>query len=195
METIQREIYLNQLINKKNNGLIKIISGIRRSGKSYLLFNIYKNYLLNNGVKEENIISLALDDDRNRDYRNPDKLSEYLYSKINNQQEMFYIFLDEVQFAISKEELKKEEPIRLYGILNGLSHLNNVDIYITGSNSKFLSSDILTEFRGRGDEIRVFPLTFSEFYSSNIFKDKYEAWNEYSMYGGLPLLLSKKTDI
>ena len=194
METIQREIYLNQLINKKNNGLIKIISGIRRSGKSYLLFNIYKNYLLNNGVKEENIISLALDDDRNRDYRNPDKLSEYLYSKINNQQEMFYIFLDEVQFAISKEELKKEEPIRLYGILNGLSHLNNVDIYITGSNSKFLSSDILTEFRGRGDEIRVFPLTFSEFYSSNIFKDKYEAWNEYSMYGGLPLLLSKKTD-
>lgn len=194
MKLIKRDLYLNQLINKKENGLIKIVTGIRRCGKSYLLFKIFHNHLLECGVKEENIITLALDDDLNREYRNPDKLSEYLYSKITNKTEMFYILLDEVQFAISEKELKGKEPIRIYGILNGLLRLDNVDIYVTGSNSKFLSSDIMTEFRGRGDEVRVFPLSFAEFYSSNFWDDKYEAWNEYSTYGGLPMLLTKKTD-
>ncbi len=194
MKLIKRDLYLNQLINKKENGLIKIVTGIRRSGKSYLLFKIFHNHLLECGVKEDNIITLALDDDLNREYRSPDKLSEYLYSKITNKTDMFYILLDEIQFAISEKELKGKESIRIYGILNGLLRLDNVDIYITGSNSKFLSSDIMTEFRGRGDEVRVFPLSFSEFYSSNLWDNKYEAWNEYSTHGGLPMLLTKKTD-
>lgn len=194
MKLIQRDLYLNQLISRKENGLIKTITGLRRSGKSYLLFKIFHNHLLECGVKEENIITLALDDDLNREYRNPDKLFEFLYSKITNKTETFYILLDEIQFVISDKELKSKEPIRIYGILNGLLRLDNVDIYVTGSNSKFLSSDIMTEFRGRGDEVRVFPLSFAEFYSSNQFVDKYEAWNEYSRYGGLPMLLTKKTD-
>ena len=175
MKLINRDLYLNQLISRKENGLIKIVTGIRRCGKSYLLFKIFYSHLLKNGVKEENIITLALDDDSNREYRNPDKLSEFLHSRITNKTEMFYILLDEVQFAISDKELKDKEPIRIYGILNGLLRLDNVDIYITGSNSKFLSSDIMTEFRGRGDEVRVFPLSFKEFYSANLWDDKYEA--------------------
>lgn len=194
MKLIERNLYLNQLINRKENGLIKIITGLRRCGKSFLLFKIFYNHLLECGIKEENIITLALDDDLNREYRNPDKLSEFLHFRITNKTEMFYILLDEVQFAITEKELKGKEPIRIYGILNGLLRLDNVDIYITGSNSKFLSSNIMTEFRGRGDEVRVFPLSFAEFYSSNLWIDKYEAWKEYSTYGGLPLLLSKKTD-
>lgn len=194
MLSINRDRYLGQLIDKKDNGLIKILTGIRRCGKSFLLFNIYYNYLLNNGVDSKNIITLALDDDRFREYRNPDKLSNYLYSQISNKEEMFYILLDEVQFAISENELRGKEPLRIYGILNGLLSLGNVDIYITGSNSKFLSSDIMTEFRGRGDEVKVYPLSFKEFYSSNLFEDKYEAWNEYSTYGGLPMILTRKND-
>lgn len=194
MKLVKRDLYLNKLIDKMDNGLIKIITGIRRCGKSYLLFRIFRNYLIESGVKESNIISLALDDDKCREYRNPDKLSEFLYSKIINPQEMYYVLLDEVQFAISEKELKSKDQIRLYGILNGLLRLENVDIYVTGSNSKFLSSDIMTEFRGRGDEVRVYPFSFSEFYSSFLNKDKYEAWNEYSSYGGLPMLLTKKSD-
>ena len=194
MLSINRDRYLGQLIDKKDNGLIKILTGIRRCGKSYLLFNIYYNYLLDNGVDSKNIITLALDDDRFREYRNPDKLSNYLYSQISNKEEMFYILLDEVQFAISENELRGKEPLRIYGILNGLLSLGNVDIYITGSNSKFLSSDIMTEFRGRGDDVKVYPLSFKEFYSSNLFEDKYEAWNEYSTYGGLPMILTRKND-
>ena len=196
METIiiKRDLYLNKLIRKKNNGSIKIITGLRRSGKSYLLNNLYYDYLLNEGVKKEQIIQLALDDDRNREYRNPDKLSEYLYSKITNETDKFYFLLDEVQFAISEEEIKSKEPIRLYGILNGLLRLKNVDVYITGSNSKFLSSDIATEFRGRGDVIHVNPLSFAEFYSAYKGGDKYDAWDEYSTYGGMPMLLSLETD-
>ena len=194
MLSINRDRFLGLLIDKKDNGLIKILTGIRRCGKSYLLFNIYYNYLLDNGVDSKNIITLALDDDRFREYRNPDKLSNYLYSQISNKEEMFYILLDEVQFAISENELRGKEPLRIYGILNGLLSLGNVDIYITGSNSKFLSSDIMTEFRGRGYEVKVNPLSFKEFYSSNLFEDKYEAWNEYSTYGGLPMILTRKND-
>ena len=190
---IKRDLYLNKLIRKRNNGSIKIITGLRRSGKSYLLNNLYYEYLLSDGIKKANIIKLALDDDRNREYRNPDKLSEFLYSKIINETDTFYFLLDEVQFAISEEEIKSNEPIRLYGILNGLMRLKNVDVYITGSNSKFLSSDIATEFRGRGDVVHVNPLSFAEFYSA-YGGDKYDAWDEYSTYGGMPMLLSMETD-
>ncbi len=162
--------------------------------KSFLLFNLFYNHLIKSGVKESNIITLILDDDKNRKYRNPDNLSEYLYSRIKNKEEMYFILLDEVQFAIKNDEIKNNNEIRLYGILNGLLRLDNVDIYITGSNSKFLSSDILTEFRGRGDEVRVYPLSFSEYYSSCANKDKLDVWNEYSMFGGMPALILKKTD-
>lgn len=191
---IDRKIYLDQLINKKQNWLIKIITGIRRCGKSFLLFNLFYNHLIKSGVKESNIITLILDDDKNRKYRNPDNLSEYLYSRIKNKKEMYFILLDEVQFAIKNDEIKNDNEIRLYGILNGLLRLDNVDIYITESNSKFLSSDVLTEFRGRGDEVRVYPLSFSEYYSSCANKDKLDVWNEYSMFGGMPALILKKTD-
>lgn len=193
MKLIERNNYLNKLIDRKENGSIKVITGIRRCGKSYLLFNIFYNHLLSIGVKEENIITLALDDDANREYRDPDKLSEYLRSRITNRTEMFYILLDEVQFAISEEELKNNEPIRLYGILNGLLRYNNVDIYVTGSNSRFLSTDVMTEFRGRGDEVTVRPLSFAEFYSAYD-GDKYDAFTEYSTYGGLPMVLARKSD-
>lgn len=191
---IDRKLYLDQLINKKQNGLIKIITGIRRCGKSFLLFNLFYNHLIKSGVKESNIITLILDDDKNRKYRDPDNLSKYLYSRIKNKEEMYFILLDEVQFAIKNDEIKNNNEIRLYGILNGLLRLDNVDIYITESNSKFLSSDILTEFRGRGDEVRVYPLSFSEYYSSCANKDKLDVWNEYSMFGGMPALILKKTD-
>lgn len=191
---IKRDLYLNKLIRKKNNGSIKIITGLRRSGKSYLLNNLYYDYLLSEGVKQEQIIKLALDDDRNREYRNPDKLSAFLYSKIANETDNFYFLLDEVQFAISDKEIKSKEPIRLYGILNGLLRLKNVDVYVTGSNSKFLSSDIATEFRGRGDVVHVNPLSFAEFYSAYKHGDKYDAWDEYSTYGGMPMLLTMETD-
>lgn len=191
---IDIKLYLDQLINKKQNGLIKIITGIRRCGKSFLLFNLFYNHLIKSGVKESNIISLILDDDKNRKYRNPDNLSEYLYSRIKNKKEMYFILLDEVQFALKNDEIKNDNEIRLYGILNGLLRLDNVDMYITESNSKFLSSDVLTEFRGRGDEVRVYPLSFSEYYSSCANKDKLDVWNEYSMFGGMPALILKKTD-
>lgn len=194
MKRINRDLYLNQIIDRKENGLIKIITGIRRCGKSYLLFNLYYDYLLQNGVSEDHIIKVALDDDDNKELRDPDKLSGFIHSKISDDKNMYYVLLDEVQFAISSEELRKNEPIRLYGILNGLLRRNNVDVYITGSNSRFLSSDVMTEFRGRGDEVRVHPLSFSEFFS--VYEgDKYEAFTEYSTYGGLPLVLSKKRDV
>ena len=193
MKPINRDIYLCQIIDRKENGLIKIITGIHRCGKSYLLFNLYNNYLLANGVSEDHIIKIALDDDDNKELRDPDVLSEFLHNKISDNKNMYYVLLDEVQFTISDEELRKKEPIRLYGILNGLLRRNNVDVYITGSNSKFLSSDVMTEFRGRGDEVRVHPLSFAEFFS--VYEgDKYEAFTEYSTYGGLPLVLSKKRD-
>lgn len=175
--------------------MVKIITGIRRCGKSYLLFNIYYNYLLSQGVPKDHIIALSLDEDENEEYRNIDHLRTYLNNKIYNDTEMFYLLLDEVQFAISDEEFKQKgkEPIRLYGLLNSLIHHKNVDVYVTGSNSKFLSTDVRTEFRGRGDEVRVYPLTFAEFFSV-YGGDKYDAFDEYCTYGGLPMILSMKTD-
>lgn len=181
MEEIKRDTYLQKLIDRQKNGLIKIITGIRRCGKSYLLDPIYKNYLLSQGVKENHIIKIDLDERKNNKYLNPDVLDEYIRSKIIDKN-MYYVILDEIQKVEDFES-----------VLNGFLHIENVDIYVTGSNSKFLSSDIRTEFRGRGDEIRVLPLTFSEFitgYEGN----REEAWNEYKTYGGLPRILSQKTN-
>ena len=189
MKTIQRDSYLQELIKRKENGMIKVITGIRRCGKSYLLFELYRNYLLSIGVKEENIITLALDAVQNAPYRDPMKLSEYVTSKVADKSQMYYVFIDEIQYAIKKEELKSEEPLPLYGVLNGFLHLGNVDVYVTGSNSKLLSKDVMTEFRGRGDEVRVFPLTFKEYYDF-VGGDKADAFEEYALYGGLPFTLS-----
>lgn len=184
---IKRNYYLQKLIDSQDNGMIKIITGIRRCGKSYILFKMFKDYLLSTGVKEENIITLALDDDTNTKYRNCKNLSKYIRQKIKDKKKKYFVFLDEIQFAITRDELKKiyDEPIELYSVLNGLLHLDNVDVYITGSNSKLLSKDVMTEFRGRGDEIRIYPLNFAEFYSINkVYTDK--IFDDYCTYGGLP---------
>ena len=188
---IKRDRYLKRLISKKNNGLIKVITGIRRSGKSYLLFNLYHDYLISDGVPEGNIIAVSLDDDEFIEYCDPHRLSLYIKDRTADKSQNYYVFIDEAQYAISKEEMKNPDiPIRLYGVLNGLLRQRNVDVYITGSNSKFLSSGIMTEFRGRGDEIHVNPLSFSEYYPVAV-KDKAEAWNDYLYYGGLPHILAE----
>lgn len=191
---IEREYYLKRMIDSMNNGLIKVITGIRRCGKSYLLFEIFNDYLIEQGVDENNIIKVALDDIEYIEYCDPIKLYEYINSKIGNSKEQFYVFIDEAQYAISKDEMKNRDiPIRLYGVLNGLLRKKNVDVYITGSNSKFLSTDIMTEFRGRGDEIHIGPLSFAEFYDA-AGKNLDAAWRDYLYYGGLPYVLSIKTD-
>ena len=182
MKKIKREVYLNRIIDKKENGLVKVVTGIRRCGKSFLLDPLYKTYLLDNGVKENHIIKLDLDERKNNSFLNPDKLDEYVRGLIVDD-DMYYLILDEIQKVDDFES-----------VLNGFLHIRNLDIYVTGSNSKFLSSDIITEFRGRGDEIRVYPLSFSEFYSS-FGEDKNEAWEQYITYGGLPRILSFKSEI
>lgn len=189
---IKRDSYLKRLIDKKENGLIKVITGIRRCGKSYLLFNLFYDHLLASGVKEEHIITVALDDDTYVRLRDPDELSKYLRERIVDK-EHYYILIDEVQYAITKEELKNPENIRLYNVLNGLMRLRNVDIYVTGSNSKMLTKDVMTAFRGRGDELKVFPISFKEYYDF-VGGEKAEAYEEYALYGGMPLVLSKKSD-
>lgn len=191
MKTIKRDHYLNQLIAKKENGLVKVIAGMRRCGKSFLLFNLYYEYLLSIGIKENDIITLSLDENQNAEYRDVDKLASFIYSKIDGKG-MHYLFLDEVQFAIKDEEVKGNEPVKLYGLLNELLHKGNVDIYVTGSNSKFLSSDILSEFRGRSDNVIVFPLSFSEF-MSGYEGNEITGFQEYALYGGLPPILERKS--
>lgn len=191
---IARQIYLDKLINKQWNGRIKIITGIRRCGKSTLLFGIYRDYLLNTGVSESEIIAIALDDDINENFRDPSELSSYVRKKCADKNKKYYVFLDEIQFAISREELRdKDKPVKLYSVLNGLLNLKNIDVYVTGSNSKLLSKDVLTEFRGRGDVIHIYPLSFSEFYAAAGI-DKIDAYNEYVMYGGMPYLLQLNSD-
>lgn len=178
---IKRDYYLKELIDRIDNQLIKIITGIRRCGKSYLLNIIFKNYLTNQGIDEEHIIQLSLDEKKNKKYLNPDVLDEYIRSLIKDEKK-YFILLDEIQEVPDFES-----------VLIGFMHINNVDIYVTGSNSKFLSSDIITEFRGRGDEIRVYPLSFEEFYS--VYNGSEEkALNEYYTFGGLPLTVLAKTD-
>ena len=181
MEPIKRDLYLNRLIERRENGLIKVITGIRRCGKSYLLFNLYYRYLLASGVDASNIIRIPLDDEDYEELHDSKKLSAYIKERISDDG-IWYVFLDEVQLCNGFE-----------AVLNGLNRRENVDIYVTGSNSKFLSSDVLTEFRGRGDEVRVYPLSFSEYVSAYP-GNQYEAWNDYFTYGGLPLILNRKTD-
>ena len=178
---IARNDYLQKLINRMNYGMIKVVSGIKKCGKSYLLFDIFYNYLVQNGVDKEHIISLQLDDRMNIRYRNPDFLCEYVHSKIVDEKN-YFILLDEVQYVNEFED-----------VLNSFLHIENADVYVTGSNAKFLSSDIITEFRGRGDQIYLTPLSFKEFFDYSKL-DFDEAWNEYSMYGGMPYLLMCKTD-
>lgn len=189
---IKRDEYLNRLIDRKENGLIKVITGIRRCGKSFLLFNLFYDYLIESGVKKEQIITIALDDNMFVKYRDPSELSKYIRGKITNS-DIYYILIDEVQYAITNEELKSLENIRLYNVLNGLMRLRNVDIYVTGSNSKMLTKDVLTAFRGRGDEVKVYPLSFKEYYAF-LGGDKSDAYEEYALYGGMPLVLAKKSN-
>lgn len=192
MNRIRRESYLNELINRKENGLIKVITGIRRCGKSYLLFDMYYDYLLSQGVSEQNVVKISLEDDENEELRDSKKLAGYIRDRLKNNADMHYVFIDEVQYAIKKEDLKSNKPLPLYGVLNGLMKEPNVDVYVTGSNSKLLSKDVMTEFRGRGDEVRIYPLTFKEYYDY-VGGDKADAFEDYALYGGLPLILSKKT--
>ena len=188
---IRRNRYLERLISKQNNGMIKVITGIRRCGKSYLLFNLFYDHLLASGIPEDNIICIALDDVENEAYRDPYRLYLYIKERVQDNREQYYVLIDEAQYAISKEEMKNpDEPIRLYGVLNSLLRKSNVDVYITGSNSKFLSSDVMTEFRGRGDEIHISPLSFSEFYPASG-QEKSDAWRDYLYYGGLPHILAE----
>ena len=188
---IRRDRYLERLISKQNNGMIKVITGIRRSGKSYLLFDLFYDHLLASGTPEDNIICIALDDVENEAYRDPYRLYSYIKERVQDNREQYYVLIDEAQYAISKEEMKNpDEPIRLYGVLNSLLRKSNVDVYITGSNSKFLSSDVMTEFRGRGDEIHISPLSFSEFYPASG-QEKSDAWRDYLYYGGLPHILAE----
>lgn len=181
MEQIRRDLYLSRLIERRENGMIKVVTGIRRCGKSYLLFKLYYQYLIESGVDSSRIIPIPLDDDDFEELHDSKELSAYIKEQITDDN-MWYVFLDEVQLCRNFE-----------AVLNGLNRRDNVDIYVTGSNSKFLSSDVLTEFRGRGDEVRVYPLSFSE-YVSAYSGDKYDAWVDYYTYGGLPLILSRKTD-
>ena len=192
---IERKRYLDKLISKKENGLVKIITGIRRCGKSYLLFNIYKIYLKSIDVDDDCIICLALDDDINIKCRNPIELGKYVRSLITDDSKTYYVFLDEIQKVVTIQNPYidgVEDKIGFVDVVLGLMKKDNVDIYVTGSNSKMLSSDILTEFRGRGDEIRVNPLSFQEFHNAYD-GDKRFAWQEYYTYGGMPLVMTKKT--
>ncbi len=177
---IKRDIYLDRLIRREKNGLIKIVTGVRRCGKSYLLFNLFHNYLLDKGVKEDHIIEIALDDRSNKELRDPDNMLNYVKERILDR-DTYYIILDEVQLLAEFED-----------VLNSFMHIRNADVYVTGSNSKFLSSDLVTGFRGRGDEIRIYPLSFRE-YCSVYEGSADEAWDDYFTYGGLPLILSRET--
>ncbi|MCL2654698.1 MAG: ATP-binding protein [Coriobacteriia bacterium] len=177
---IERANYLEKLIGRKHNGLIKVITGVRRCGKSYLLFNLFKEHLLSGGVPEDHIISIAFDDRKNKALRNPDACDDYVRSRVRKGQ--YYLFLDEVQLLPEFED-----------VLNGFLHIENLDVYVTGSNSKFLSSDVITEFRGRGDEVRLHPLSFLEFNSAR--NDGWDdAWADYLTFGGMPYLVSLKND-
>ncbi len=179
---IKRDYYLQKLIAKKHNGLIKVITGIRRCGKSYLLFELFKRHLIDSNVPRDHIIEMSFDTFENIKYRDPNLLNSYIKDKITDQKQ-YYVLLDEVQLLGEFE-----------AVLNGLARMKNVDVYVTGSNARFLSKDIITEFRGRGDELYLMPLSFTEFmsvYDGN----KYDAWNEYLLYGGLPMVvLSKDPD-
>ena len=186
---VKRDIFLKRLIARRKNGMVKVITGLRRCGKSYLLGVLYKDYLLADGVGRDHIIEVALDEPDNYKYHNPLKLEKYLKRQIKDNGD-YYVFIDEVQFVkrvkVRDPELKEKDEITFYSVINSLMRKENVDVYVTGSNSKMLSSDIRTEFRGRGDEVRLTPFTFSEF--MQVFPgDARDGWDEYVVYGGLPL--------
>lgn len=192
---IKRDYYLNKIISKKENGRIKIITGIRRCGKSYLLFKLYKNYLVSTGINEEQIISIALDEIDNLDYRNPFRLNEYIKEKSKEKTQKYYVFIDEIQLseAVSNPYSEsKEKNITFIDVLLGLMKKENLDIYVTGSNSKMLSFDVLTQFRDRGDEIHVNPLSFLEICA--LFENKESAFEHYTVYGGMPYIYVLKSD-
>ena len=178
---IKRERYLDKLIRRQNNGMVKVITGVRRCGKSYLLFRLFKKHLISEGVPAKQIIEVALDDIANKELRKADILYDYLKTQIKSDAP-YYVFLDEIQFVEG-----------FYDVINGLMRSRNLDIYVTGSNSKLLSSDILTEFRGRGDEVRVYPLCFSE-YVSGYKGNTNQAWKDYYTFGGMPLILARDGD-
>lgn len=178
---ISRNLYLNQLVAGQGNGLIKIVTGIRRCGKSYLLFKLFHDYLISKGIKEDHIVRVALDDLMNEELREPHALLRHIRERIQAEG-MYYVLLDEIQLVPN-----------FYEVLNSLLHVQNADVYVTGSNSKFLSKDVVTEFRGRGDEIHLYPLSFSEF-MQGYQGDKWNAWREYYTFGGLPLILSLETE-
>lgn len=178
---MNRDFYLNKLIRRKHNGMIKVITGIRRCGKSFLLFELFYNHLLQEGIADDHIIKIALDDRVNKKYRDPDMLCEYVHQAVKDDR-MYYILLDEVQMVDEFED-----------VLNSFLHIKNADVYVTGSNAKFLSKDIITEFRGRGDQVHLYPLSFSEFMSVYPGSTQ-EGWLEYTMYGGLPKLLDMSDD-
>ena len=173
---MDRNMYLDKLIRRKGNGMIKVITGIRRCGKTYLLFELFYQHLLASGVDKEHIIKIALDDRINKKYRDPDVLCEYVHNEIKDEQ-MYYILLDEVQMVEEFED-----------VLNSFLHIKNADVYVTGSNAKFLSKDIITEFRGRGDQVHLYPLSFAEFVTGKGIEG-HQAWYEFTMYGGLPKML------
>ena len=173
---MNRNMYLDKLIRRKGNGMIKVITGIRRCGKTYLLFELFHQHLLASGVDKEHIIKIALDDRINKKYRDPDVLCEYVHSEIKDEQ-MYYVLLDEVQMVEEFED-----------VLNSFLHIKNADVYVTGSNAKFLSKDIITEFRGRGDQVHLYPLSFAEFVTGKGIEG-HQAWYEFTMYGGLPKML------
>ena len=177
---IRRDIYLNKLISKRHNGLIKVVTGVRRCGKSYLLFELFREYLKNDQVSDDHVIEMAFDAYENKKYRDPKVFFPYLNDRIKDQ-DQYYVLLDEVQLLGDFES-----------ILNSLARRKNIDVYVTGSNAKFLSKDIITEFRGRGDEVRMYPLTFAEFMSVYDGEKTY-GWRDYVLYGGLPLVLSFQT--
>lgn len=194
MKTIQRDRYLKQLIDYSWDGQVKVITGIRRSGKSYLLKEIYKNYLLSLGTPEENIIFISLEEMRFIKYRNPIYLAEYVRKKVIGNGK-YYLFVDEIQMSdeVPNPYDENGKRITFYDAINDLKEIENLDVYVTGSNSKMLSKDVLTEFRGRSDEIRMHPLSFSEYYSY-VGGDKRNAFEDYAFYGGLPLVLSKPNE-
>lgn len=193
---IQRDSYLKQLISYRFDGLVKVITGIRRCGKSYLLKKLYKEYLLNHQVKEEQIISIELDLAKDIQFRDPLRLSSFVREKLSGTREEHYLFIDEIQMSdeVPNPYNLEGKKISFYDALNDLRSIPNLDVYVTGSNSKMLSSDILTEFRGRSDEIRVHPLSFSEYYSA-VGGDKNEAFDDYAFYGGMPLILSRPNEL
>lgn len=192
---IRRDKYLERIVSCMWDGQVKVITGIRRCGKSYLLRNIFQSYLLRQGVDMEHIVSFALDLAKDIRYRNPLELSKAVRERVEGQTGQYYLFVDEIQMSdeVANPYNPAGKAITFYDALNDLNSLPNLDIYVTGSNSKMLSSDILTEFRGRSDEIRVHPLSFAEFYSA-VGGDKEEAFENYAFFGGMPLILSRSDD-